>query len=393
MENGNPPLSAVAAGHICVDLHPNLSHLPAGQFSTLFQPGRLINTGPMHFSTGGSVSNTGLALHRLGVNTRLMGKLGQDFLADIVRGIAAGYDPRLPEGLTADPGVPTSYTVVITPPDLDRIFLHCPGANDAFTAADLNPEIIRQAAVFHFGYPPLMRHMYQQGGAELARVMRLAREAGAATSLDMAFPDPSSPAGRAPWLEILGSALPYVDIFQPSIEELLFMLRRQQYEDLLQQTRGRILDALTPALLHDVSSQLLDMGTKIVALKLGDRGFYLRTSAIAAAIGRLPLDASAWADVEVWAPCFRVQVVGTTGSGDATIAGLLAAMLRGFSPRQAVNMAVAVGACNVEAADATSGIRTWEDTLARLAAGWPRLPLDLHSAGWKLDSENGVWSP
>jgi len=31
-------------------------------------------------STGGAVSNTGIALHRLGVPTRLMGKVGDDIL-------------------------------------------------------------------------------------------------------------------------------------------------------------------------------------------------------------------------------------------------------------------------------------------------------------------------
>ncbi len=51
----------------------------------------------------------------------------------------------------------------------------------------------------------------------------------------------------------------------------------------------------------------------------------------------------------MWAPCFDVEVVGTTGSGDATIAGFLSALLRDASPEEAMTMAVAVGACNVEA--------------------------------------------
>ena len=32
--------------------------------------------------------------------------------------------------------------------------------------------------------------------------------------------------------------------------------------------------------------------------------------------------------------------------------------------------ATAAGAANVEAADATSGLRSWEETKARMAAGW-----------------------
>ena len=132
---------------------------------------------------------------------------------------------------------------------------------------------------------------------------------------------------------------------------------------------------ITPALLADLADQLLAWGVKIVLIKLGDQGVYLRTAgrAALAALGRGgPADPAAWADRELRAPCFQVQVAGTTGAGDATIAGFLAALLRGMGPEDALTAAVAVGACNVEAADALSGIRTWDETWARIAAGWPR---------------------
>ena len=63
--------------------------------------------------------------------------------------------------------------------------------------------------------------------------------------------------------------------------------------------------------------------------------------------------------------------MGTTGAGDATIAGFLTALLRDVPPERALAIAAAVGACNVEAADAVSGVRSWEETLARIDAGWP----------------------
>ena len=39
--------------------------------------------------------------------------------------------------------------------------------------------------------------------------------------------------GDANWPAILKATLPYVDIFMPSIEEILLMLHRQRYEELL----------------------------------------------------------------------------------------------------------------------------------------------------------------
>ena len=85
-----------------------------------------------------------------------------------------------------------------------------------------------------------------------------------------------------------------------------------------------------------------------------------------------PTDLDAWTDRELWSPCFRVDVVGTNGSGDSTIAGFLAALLRDLPADEAATMAVAVGACNVEAADTVSGVRTWDETRSAIAAGWPR---------------------
>jgi len=69
----------------------------------------------------------------------------------------------------------------------------------------------------------------------------------------------------------------------------------------------------------------------------------------------------------------------------------LAAMLRGASPERALAIAAAVGACNVEAADALSGVRPWEETLARIDGGWERAPM--HLPGWELDEVYGVWCP
>ena len=43
------------------------------------------------------------------------------------------------------PGEDSSYTLVINPPGIDRIFIHCPGANDTFGAADIPIDEVRQA--------------------------------------------------------------------------------------------------------------------------------------------------------------------------------------------------------------------------------------------------------
>ncbi len=261
--------------------------------------------------------------------------------------------------------------------------------------ADADYDLVSDVRLFHFGYPPIMKLMFRNDGEQLVEVFRRAKETGVTTSLDMALPDPSSAAGRADWVTILKKTLPYVDVFLPSIEEILYMLDRGTYDELYQAAKGPgFLPLITPELLSGMSHKLIEMGVKIVALKLGDRGLYLRTadqSAIEAMGKACPSDPAAWADQELWTTCFKVDVVGTAGSGDATIAGFLSALLRDLSPGEAVTAAVAVGACNVEASDTLSGVRPWDETLRRVASGWARHRQNLDAPGWRFDEARQLW--
>lgn len=335
-------------------------------------------------STGGAVSNTGLALHRLGVPTRLMGKIGDDLFGREVMNIFGGIAPALTESMIVIPGEQTSYSVVIEPPGVDRLFLHCPGANDTFTADDLDTKRLNGAQLLHFGYPPIMREMYLDAGVGLAGMLGQVKQAGLATSLDMCTVDPDSEAGQVDWIELLKRVLPAVDFFVPSIDEITYMVDRRPPQP------GATPDLAT---LRRVSGKLLDWGAAIVALKLGDHGLYLRTTSdidrLDATGGDL-LDRDAWLRREVYAPCFQVKVAGTTGAGDCTIAGLLAAVVRGDGPDEATRAATAVGACSVESTDACGGVRPWLEIDQRLRDGWTQRRVAVDLTGWEI-SANDVW--
>jgi sugar/nucleoside kinase (ribokinase family) len=201
------------------------------------------------------------------------------------------------------------------------------------------------------------------------------QEAGAVTSLDFTLPDPAT-TGHVDWRALLGKTLPFVDIFIPSFEEILYMLRRADYD----RWHGAVLQHVTAASLDDLADDLRAMsGAAVVGFKLGELGMYLRTGTAErfARLSRLPIDVTAWAKRTTWHPSFEVNVAGTTGAGDSAYAGFLSALLKGMSLDEAIRWACAVGGCNCEAPDSTSGVQTWEATQRRLDAGWQARSLGL----------------
>jgi sugar/nucleoside kinase (ribokinase family) len=392
----------IVAGHICLDLIPDMSGgvSGSGPIREAIAPGRLIEVGSALLSTGGAVSNTGIALHKLGAAVKLMGKVGNDLFGSAVLEKLRQYGPELAEGMLVAEGEPTSYTVVISPPGVDRIFLHCTGANDTFSAADILPEALVGARLFHFGYPPLMRGMYADEGRGLELLLQQVKARGLTVSLDMARPDPQTPAGRADWQAILRRALPNVDLFLPSFDEILFMLEPERYAALQTASGGaELVSFADEELLSRLSGRLLELGAAVVGLKLGEHGLYVRTTAdrerFAAMGACTPVSGQAadWLGRELLVPCFSVQAAGTTGAGDCTIAGFLYGLLQGRPLVDTVLGAVAVGACNVERADAVSGIPAWSQVQRRLDAGWSQREQALVLPGWtKRAAERGsVW--
>ena len=357
-----PKPRIVVAGHICLDLIPVLRPGAADDGSpTRIEPGQLLEAGPVHFSTGGAVANTGLALHRLGLPTTLAGKVGEDLFGSKVLQILRSHSDALADGMLTSPGEATSYTIVISPANTDRSFLHCPGANNTLTPEDLNLSSHAGAALFHFGYPPLMKAFFEDGGERARGMFRAARDAGMITSLDMALPDPDSPGGRVDWGAWLDRVLPEVDIFLPSIDEACFMLGVENNADACE----------------GVGTELLAKGAAIVLLKLGELGLDLRSNELSPELAErlrvLGADALLWSSFRSRVPAFKADARGTTGAGDSAIAGFLAGVVSGDGPVETLELAAAVGACSVEAADATTGIPPIEEVRARIAGGWERL--------------------
>lgn len=365
----------IAAGHICLDITPVFPAQKAGKVSDIMIPGKLIHMEGVDVHTGGSVANTGLAMRFLGADVTLMGKIGADAFGDMVLNILRGYEAH--QGMVVSEGESTSYSVVVAIPGIDRIFLHNPGANDTFSSEDIDYRKVEEADLFHFGYPPIMKRMYRDGGKELVEMLRRVQESGTATSLDLAAVDADSEAGKADWAKILERTLPYVDFFVPSAEELCFMLDRERYEAWSARAAGRdITEIITPEDVRPLGEKAAAMGAKVVLIKCGALGMYYRTAPagqMESLCGRLGLTVDQWAGKEGFEKCFVPEkILSGTGAGDTSIAAFLVSTLEGCRIEEAVEMALATGACCLSAYDALSGLMPFTELREKIARGWSR---------------------
>lgn len=285
-------------------------------------PSRLVPCDRIAATTGGLVSNSGIALAKLGIRAAACAYLGADPWADFVRGRyqAAGLDTTQ---LLTHPSLGTPVTLVLVDAEGERSFLFELGAAADFGAASLHarrPLFERCRAVL-YGYYSLV----PERDLEIAQILRMARAAGCLTALDAA--------GSGGSLEPLRVILPECDVYFPSYAEA----RHQTGLD-------------EPAAMIEAFRAAGARG--VVGLKLGRQG---------ALVSPAPGQVVPIAPVAPPGP-----VIDTTGAGDAFFAGLIAGLLRGRSVVEACRLAAAAGACCVTGLGASAGLRDFQET-SRLA--------------------------
>ena len=370
---------AVAAGHVCIDITPIFPKGMREKAENILLPGKLIHVEGADIHTGGSVANTGTAMKLLGAQVRLAGKVGDDDFGKLIRENLKKWDAD--GDMIVSKEANTSYSVVLAIPGTDRIFIHDAGANDEFTSDDVKEELLEGVSLFHFGYPPIMKKMYENNGEELVKLFGRVKAAGAAVSLDMAAIDPASPAGAADWKRILERTLPLVDFFVPSVEELCFMLDRELYETWSRRAvGGDMTDAVTWEEVRGLGQRCLELGAKVVLIKCGAPGIYYCTKP-REELERLCTDqglsSEAWGGKEGFEESYEPEaLLSGTGAGDTSIAAFLTAVLNGENLEMALKLAAAEGACCVAAYDALGGLKSIDEMKKKIQSGWRKQHLN-----------------
>jgi ribokinase len=268
---------------------------------------------------GGSAANTAIALARFGVQVGIVGRVGDDplaryALADLE---AAGVDLS---PLQRDAEAMSGLMFIAVTPDGERTMFGCRGANPRTDPAQLDEGAIARARLLHVsGYALLERPQREAA----YRAMEAAHRAGVAVSLDVGLEAATLMADE------VRALLPQIQMIFPNAVEAEQLTGRGEAE--------RAVEAL------------LGYGVQVVGLKLGARG---------CVVGSV--------DGIFAVPAFDVQVVDSTGAGDAFDAGLILGYLGGLGLRESALLANALGALTTTVEGAGGAIPGREALLAFL---------------------------
>jgi sugar/nucleoside kinase (ribokinase family) len=280
-------MRAVAMGvHVLDVLVRPVEAIPDGQGGALVEE--------IKVTAAGSAGGAAITLAKLGAEVSSAGAIGTDAAGDMLLALLqrGGVDTSL---LVRRDDVQTSASVLPIRPNGDRPAFHVVGANATYGPADVPWDELAGATHLHLDGPEFM------GGEAAAKILARAREQGMVTSADLLAP------GDLGVLEWVAAALPHLDYFFPNDEQVLGF------------TGAGDIEAGCRA--------LLEHGGGCIAATCG-------------AEGAIVVDGE---NVER-VPAFSVDVVDTTGCGDAFSAGFLRGLSLGRDHREAATLGCAAAA-------------------------------------------------
>jgi sugar/nucleoside kinase (ribokinase family) len=272
-------------------------------------------------TTGGNVCNTGIAMAKLGMQVAAAGLIGSDVLGTAVldRLRLSGVDTS---SVFINEQAQTSSTVVAVEPGGERCFFHVPGVTALLDAAAFRrcmPAFVR-CAIVQIGYFGLLPALTP----DLPHLLAELRHSAPNTKIALDTVNPP-----ATW-DLLEPILPQLDVFAPSRTEAAALTGQSSPADMVAVFRRH-------------------MKRGLIGIKLDAEGCYLDNG-----------------DETVIVPSYSIKLIDTTGAGDTWFGGLLTALTRKMPLRQAGQFANRAAADCCTALGASTGVLSFEETLARL---------------------------
>ena len=281
------------------------------------EKGLLSQVDAIELYSGGNAMTAAVNMRKMGVESYIIGKVGEDvfgrFLEEKMQ--EQGVDTT---GLKHDKNTQTAVSVVLSASDGERTFLHCVGTNGTFSIDDVDWDVIA-GADYVFVTGTYLLNTFD--GQQTADFLKKCQEMGKTTLLDVCWD------AKDRWASVLDCAMPYIDIFMPSIDEAV-----------------KLSGETEPEKIADV---FFSKGVKKVVIKLGKHGAYLREEKDAKSV--------------IIPTYSKIKAVDTTGAGDSFCSGFITGLVKGLSFEECGLFANAVGTHCVMAKGATTGIKSYEE--------------------------------
>jgi ribokinase len=274
------------------------------------QPGETVTNAKLSTHNGGKGANQAAAAALLGASVAFLGRVGDDeFGEPLVQALQEkGIDTSLVERAS---GNSTGAAFITVTPDGENAITVAPGANRSLTPEDVD------AAADAIGDARVFVAQMEIPVQSVLRAVEVAAEQGTRALVNL-----------APTFEVPRQLLEKLDPLVVNVHEAAFLLGREV---------ERVDGALSAA------PELLSSGPRSAVITIGEDGAVL---ADGESVDHLP------------AP--EVEVVDTTGAGDAFVGALATQLARGASLREAVAYAVRAGAAAVTKEGAQGALPTPE---------------------------------
>ncbi len=303
---------AFAGDYVCVGLTildilgRHIDRIPEGGATEIIDQIRI--------TPAGTAAGPAVIGARHGLATALVGAVGRDDMGTILETMLRknGVDTSR---LQHRDDMPTSATMLAVSPGGERPNFHAIGASVMLELDEARREAIAESRFVHWGGVGTMLMLDGGPGADS---LKRARANGATVTCDFIAPGPGI-------LDALKLVLPQVNYFMPSLEEAMTVA----------ETDGP----------DDTARFFMDLGAEACVIKDGARGSLLYT-----------------AGDKIHIPALAVEVVDTTGCGDAFCAGFAAGLARGWEPEKAGWFASATAALVATGLGSDAGVTDFEAT-------------------------------
>lgn len=303
----HPEATVVALGaHVLDVLARPVTEIPEGQGGTLIEEIRL--------APAGAAGGTAVTVAKLGARTFSAGAIGADRLGEVLVAELESHGVDTTHLIRKD-DVQTSATVLPIRPDGSRPALHVIGANGSYTPDDVPWEVIESADQLHMGGPEFL------GPENAARILEFCREHDVVTSVDMLAD------GWPELLDIFDPILAHIDFFLPNDDQAIKLTGKDDVEE--------------------AANALRERGVAAVVATCGGEG-------------SLIVDGNGATRV----PALDIEVVDTSGCGDAFTAGFLRGLSLGRDTADAAALGTAAAALVAQGLGSDAGDFDLDTTLA-----------------------------